>query len=728
MPLSHPDAHLSAPPVPPQRPHTLTRSDGTVVEDPWYWLRERDDPAVRTHLEAENAYTEALFAPLTPLVDTLFDGIKGRIIETDASVPVLDDGWLYYRRTVEGQQYGIQCRRPAPAGVTDAGDLPDSHRLPVDPHDPPADEVVLLDGNVEAEGHPYFSLGVFSISRDHRLAVVGVDTDGGEVLRLSVRDLATGETIEEVTDRATYGCAWFDDDATFLYLVPDEAWRPYQVWRHRIGSPAGSDELVLQEDDERFWVGLGRTRSEAFVVIHLGTKVVDEVHLIDAGEPERAPRCVVPRSLGVEASVEHRGEHLYLVTNRDGATDFKLCTVGLDDVDPAHWVDLVPHRPGVRLEDADVFRDHLVLSERTGGRTQVRLCDPDTGEGEVLTFDEDVYTAGLGTVTSFEARTLRLGYGSLTTPMQVIDLDTATGERRLLKQQEVRGGYDRDRFATSRTWARSHDGVEVPVSIVHRADVAHDGNAPCLVYAYGAYEASMDPLFSSARLELLERGMVFAIAHVRGGGEMGRGWYEQGRMQHKGNTFHDLVACVEHLIDTGVADPARVAVRGGSAGGMTVGGALNLRPELFAAAVAEVPFVDVITTMSDPTIPLTVTEYDEWGDPADPDVQRVMATYSPYDNVRSGPYPAMYVTAGLNDPRVQYWEPAKWVARLRGSTTSGRPIVLETELEAGHGGRSGRYDAWRDEAKVLAFVLAALDVAGAPALDVAGVPVLGEAG
>ena len=717
MPLHRPDL---APPVPARRPHRLSRSDGTTVDDPWYWLREREDAAVRAHLEAENAYTADLFAPLDVLVDGLFTSIKGRIVETDASVPVLDDGWLYYRRTVEGQQYAIHCRRPAPAGVSDPGDLSDSHRLPVDPHDPPADEVVLLDGNLEAEGHPYFSLGVFSVSRDHRLAVVGVDTDGGEVLRLSVRDLATGETIEEVTDRATYGCVWFDDSMTFLYLVPDEAWRPYQVWRHVVGSPPGSDELVLQEDDERFWIGLGRTRSEAYVEIGLGTKIVDEVHLIPAAEPTAAPRCVVPRGLGVEASVEHRGELLHIVTNRDGATDFKLCTVPVADPDPARWVDLVPHRRGVRLEGADLFRDHLVLSERTGGRTQVRLCDPDTGEGEVLAFDEDVYTAGLGSVAAFDARTLRLGYGSLTTPSQAIDLDTTTGERRLLKQQEVRGGYDRDRFTTFRTWARSHDGVEVPVSVVHRADVAHDGTAPCLVYAYGAYEASMDPVFSSSRLELLERGVVFAIAHVRGGGEMGRGWYEQGRLAHKPNTFRDLVACADHLVTTGVADPVRLAVRGGSAGGLTVGGALNLRPELFAAAVAEVPFVDVITTMSDPTIPLTVTEYDEWGDPADPDVQRVMATYSPYDNVRPAPYPALYVTAGLNDPRVQYWEPAKWVARLREATTSGRPIVLETELEAGHGGRSGRYDAMRDEAKVLAFVLAALDAEGGGDGDTAG--------
>ena len=707
MPLHLPEA---TPPAPPRRSHLLTRSDGTVVDDPYHWLRDREDPAVRAHLEAENAYAAALFAPLEGLVGRLYDGMKGRIMETDASVPVLDGGWLYYHRMVEGQQYAIHCRRPAPGGVSDPSGLPDEYRLPVDPHHPPDDEVILLDGNQAAEGHPYFSLGVFAISRDHRFAVVGVDTDGGEVLRLSVRDLATGATVEDVTERATYGCVWFDDHATFLYLVPDDAWRPFQVWRHRLGDPPGSDELVFEELDERFWVGIGRTRSQSYVEIAVGTKVVDEVHLLPTDEPTAAPRCVVPRSLGVEASVEHRGELLYIVTNRDGATDFKLCTVAVDDPDPDAWVDLIAHRPGVRLEGADVFRDHLVLSERTGGRTQVRRCDPDTGIGDVIDFDEDVYTAGLGAVPAFDARTLRLGYGSLTTPTQVIDLDTLTGERRLLKQQEVRGGYDRDRFTTFRTWARSHDGTDVPVSVVHRADVAHDGTAPCLIYAYGAYEASMDPVFSSVRLELLERGVVFAIAHVRGGGEMGRAWYEQGRMEWKKNTFRDLVACVEHLVATGTADPTRIAVRGGSAGGLTVGATLNLRPELFAAAVAEVPFVDVITTMSDPSIPLTVTEYDEWGDPADVQVQRVMATYSPYDNVRSAPYPAMYVTAGLNDPRVQYWEPAKWVARLREATTATRPIVLETELEAGHGGRSGRYEALRDEAKVLAFVLAALDV------------------
>jgi len=699
------------PPRAARRPHPVTRSDGSVVTDPYHWLRERDDPAVRAHLEAENAHTEAVLAPLAPLVEELFQGIRSRVEETDAPVPVLDGGWLYYSRTVEGLSYRISCRRPAPAGATDPADLPDEWRLPIDPHAPPADEVVLLDGNREAEGHPYFAVGTFTVSQDHRLAVVGLDLDGSEVLRLTVRDLTTGATVEEVTDRATYGAVWFDDHRTFLYLVPDDAWRPYQVWRHRLGSPPGSDELVLEEPDERFWLGLGRTQDDRFVVVHAGTKVVDELALIPADEPDASPRVVVPRELGIECDLEHRHGRLYLTTNLGGATDFRLMVAPVDEPDPARWAELVPHRPGVRLMGVDVFARHMVLAERTGGRIQLRLCDPDTGDGDLIAFDEEVYAAGVGAVPAFDPRTLRLGYGSLTTPARVIDLDLATGARRVLKEQPVRGGYDRTRFTSARTWATSPDGVAVPISLVHRADVPLDGTAPCLVYAYGAYETSMDPIFSVARLNLLERGVVFAVAHVRGGGEMGRTWWEQGRLAAKPNTFHDLVACVEHLVATRVADPGRIALRGGSAGGLTVGATLNLRPDLCAAAVAEVPFVDVINTMSDASIPLTVTEYDEWGDPGDPEVLAVMATYSPYDNVHPAAYPALYVTAGLNDPRVQYWEPAKWVARLREATTSGRPILLETELEAGHGGRSGRYDAWRDEAKVQAFVLAALGVA-----------------
>ena len=695
----------TTPPRAEQRPHTLTRADGSTVQDPWFWLRDRDDPATVAYLEAENDHTADHLAPLQPLQDRLFAEIKGRVQETDSSVPVLDGGWLYYRRTLEGAAYPIRCRRPAPFGVHDPRHLDDHLRAPVDPTAPPHDEVVLYDQNAAAQGHDFFQLGGFAISPDHRLAAIATDTSGAEVFEIRVRDLETGEDLDDVIPRAAYGIAWGNDARTFLYTVPDDAWRPYQVWRHRLGTPHDADELLYEEEDERFWLGVGRTRSDRFLAIAASSKVTSEWYLLDADDPTARPRLVAEREAGVEYDLDHRGDLLYLVTNADGAEDFKLCVAPVATPGRQHWIELISHRPGIRLEAADVFADQLILSERSQANTQLRICDPATGEGEVLAMDEEVYTAGLGANPGFESRTLRFAYTSLTTPVQELDLDLETGERHLLKQQPVRGGYDRDRFVSWREWATAPDGTQVPISLVRRADVALDGTAPALLYGYGSYEMSMDPAFSPVRLSLLERGVVFAIAHVRGGGEMGRRWYEDGKFLAKPNTFSDFVACADHLVDQRVTGRDRLAVRGGSAGGLLIGAALNLRPDLAAAAVAEVPFVDVVTTMSDASIPLTVIEYDEWGNPQDPTYLEVMASYSPYDNVAAADYPAMFVTAGLNDPRVQYWEPAKWVAKLRVTATGGGPILLRTELGAGHAGRSGRYDAWRDEARVLAFVL-----------------------
>jgi oligopeptidase B len=708
------------PPVAERRPHTLTRADGATVEDPWFWLRDRDDPATLAYLEAENEHTAALLDPLQGLQDRLFGEIKGRIEETDSSAPVLDAGWLYYRRTLEGASYPIHARRPAPEGITDARHLPDAVRRPVDPASPPGDEVILLDENREAAGRDFFRLGGFSISPDHRLAAEAVDLTGSEVFTIRVRDLETGELLEDEIPKAGYGLAWFADSATFLYTVTDDSWRPHQVWRHRLGTPHTADELVMQEDDERFWIGVGQTRSEAYVTIAIGSKVTSEWHLIPAAEPTATPQLVAAREYGVEYDLDHRGDLLYIVTNADGAEDFKLCVASVNATERKHWFELVAHRPGIRLEGADVFADQMILSERTEARTQLRICDPATGEGELLPMDEQVYAAGMAGNPGFETRTLRYIYTSLTTPTQVIDLDLENGERFLCKQQPVRGGYDRDRFVSWREWATAPDGTSVPISLVRRADVPLDGTAPCLLYGYGSYELSIDPGFSPARLSLLERGIVFAIAHVRGGGEMGRRWYEDGKFLNKPNTFSDFVACADHLVDAGITDRDRLAIRGGSAGGLLIGAALNLRPDLCAVAVAEVPFVDVVTTMSDPSIPLTVIEYDEWGNPDDVTYLEVMRSYSPYDNVREAEYPALYVSAGLNDPRVQYWEPAKWVAKLRATASGGGPILLRTELGAGHAGRSGRYDAWKDEARVLAF---ALDRIGAADAEVTGPPV-----
>jgi oligopeptidase B len=702
---------LPPPPRPERRDHVVERH-GETVHDPWFWLRERDDPAVITHLEAENEHTRGWFAPLEELQERLFEEIRSRIHETDASAPVLvvPDGdaphaWLYYRRTVAGEQYARHCRRPAPAGVVDPRDLPEELRRPVDPHDPPADEQILLDENVEAEGHEFFQLGGLAMSPDHTRMAYLTDTAGGEVFTLRIRDLASGRDLDDVVEGVGYGLVWYADNQHLLYTVTDDAWRPHEIHRHRLGTPASDDELVHHEPDERFWLGIGRTRSRRLLVIMAGSKVTSEARILDAHDPQAPPRLVAEREHGVEYDLEDRGDTLYLVTNADGSQDFKLVTAPLATPGREHWRDLVAHRPGVRLEAADVFEGHLVLSERTEARTQLRVADPETGEGEVLEMAEEVYASGLGPNPQAATRTLRFVYTSLTTPVQVVDLDLATGERTVVKQQPVGGGYDREDYVSWREWATAADGTRVPISLVRHVDTDAHAGAPCLLYGYGAYEISMDPAFSPVRLSLLDRGVVFAIAHVRGGGEMGRRWYEDGKFLAKPNTFADFVACADHLVETGVTSRDRLAIRGGSAGGLLIGGALNLRPDLCAAAVAEVPFVDVVNTMSDPTIPLTVIEYDEWGNPEDPTYYEVMRSYSPYDNVRDAPYPALFVTAGLNDPRVQYWEPAKWVARLRERMTGGGPVLLKTELGAGHGGRSGRYDAWRDEAQALAFVL-----------------------
>jgi oligopeptidase B len=709
----------AVPPFAERRPHTLERLGG-AIDDPYFWLRDREDPAVTAYLESENAYAASHLDPLEGLIDTIFTEIKSRVQEDDASAPAFRGGWGYYQRTLAGQQYPVHCRRPVPAELVDAdlGDLPLDLRRPVDPLAPPEDEQVLLDQNLEAEGHDQFTVGGFHVSPTGRYAAWLVDTSGAEVFEVRIRDLATGEDTGEVVPRAGYGLAWYEDESAFLYTVTDDAWRPHQVWRHRLGTDAAEDELVHEETDERFWLGVGKVRSREHLVIGAGSKITSEVWLLDAHDPAAAPVLVTARETGVEYDVDHdpARDRLVLTTNADGAEDFQVVTTGVPTLDAPgaaardRWETLVAHRPGVRVEGVACFAGHLVVAERTEARTQVRVCDPVTAQGDPLPVAEEVASVGIGGNRRYDTRTLRYGYGSMTTPAQLVDVrldghvpDPAT--KSIVKEQQVRGGYDREAYVSWRDWATAPDGTRVPLSLVRRRDTPLDGTAPCLLYGYGAYEISLDPGFSAARLSLLDRGAVFATAHVRGGGEMGRRWYEDGKFAAKPNSFSDFVACADHLVETGVTARDRLAVRGGSAGGLLIGAALNLRPDVAAVAVAEVPFVDVVSTMSDPTIPLTVIEYDEWGDPTQPEFAEVMAAYSPYDNVRPEPYPAMLVTAGLNDPRVQYWEPAKWVAKLRATTTGGGPFLLKTQMGAGHRGRSGRYDAWKDEAEVLAFVL-----------------------
>jgi oligopeptidase B len=494
--------------------------------------------------------------------------------------------------------------------------------------------------------------------------------------------------------------------------------RPFQVWRHLVGNDPAADVLVHQEDDERFFLSVGLTRSERYVVIHLESKMTSEVHWIDAARPDATPTVVLPRRQGVEYDIDHAvlpgtGDVWLVRTNSDGATDFSLAVLPVGSHDPADLQVVVPHRPGTKLDSVDTFAGHVVLGERTGGLEHLRILPiaPDGtggnpfGGGHVIEQPDPVYSLGGGANGEWETATYRFGYTSLVTPMSSVDYDVATGARTVVKVQPVRG-YRAEDYRSERIWATAPDGTRIPISLVAPKDQPLDGSAPCLLYGYGSYEITVDPTFSPARVNLLERGFTFAIAHVRGGGEMGRTWYEEGRLGHKPNTFTDFIACAEHLVATGWTSPERLVARGGSAGGLLMGAIVNLRPDLWRAVVAEVPFVDVVTTMSDTSLPLTVTEWEEWGNPIDdPDAYRTMKSYSPYDNVVPGAYPALYVTGGLNDPRVGYWEPAKWVAKLRTARTDDRITLLRTEMGAGHQGASGRYEIWRDEARVQAFVL-----------------------
>ncbi len=575
---------------------------------------------------------------------------------------------------------------------------------------------VVLDENLLADGHDYFALGGFEVTPDHAVLAYAVDFTGGERYTLRFRDLATGTDLSDIVDDVTYGLAWADDCRTCFYVRPDEAMRPFEVWRHTLGTSTAADVRVLVEDDERFYLGVDRTRSGRFVLIDISSKLTSEVWFVPTAAPETEPRVVAPREHGHEYAVEHHfdavaGDRFLVLTNQGGAArNFELVAAPAADPARANWTPLVPHRDEVKLDAVNAFAEHLVLSERADGLERLRIMHVATGATHEIEMPDPVYSTWVGASPEFATSTLRYGYTSLVAPVTDVDYDMDTRTATVVKTQPVLGGYDADRYVSARLWARAADGAEIPISLVHRRDTPLDGSAPALLYGYGSYEISTDPSFRASRLSLLDRGFVFAIAHVRGGGEMGRAWYEAGRLEHKMNTFTDFIACAEHLVAGHYTSPDRLAARGGSAGGLLMGAVANLRPDLFAAIVAEVPFVDVVTTMLDPSLPLTVTEWEEWGDPREPEAYARMKAYSPYDNVHAGDYPALLVTTGLNDPRVQYWEPAKWVAKLRTESTSGRPILLRTEMGAGHGGPSGRYDAWKDEAIVLSFVCDALGV------------------
>lgn len=714
---------MTQPPVAPQRPH-VRRIHGTETDDPWHWLRERDDPAVREYLEAENSFTEVATAHLAGLREQIFGEIKARTKETHQSLPTPKDDWEYRARTVEGLQYVIHVRRPR--GGTDD------------------DEIVLLDENELAEGHEYFAVGDLAVSPDHRLLAYTTDTDGDEKYSLTVVDIATGDVLDGPDMPApgcglaelSYGLVWANDNSTLFAVRTDEAQRPNRVIRHVVGADPAGDVEAYREDDERFWVGVGATSSERFVVIGSQSKITSEHRLVDADRPASEPLLVRERRAGIEYGVDHQGDRLLIVTN-DGALDFRLVEAPVPsagDAPPENaplgrsstWRELIGARDGIRIDGMDCFQDFVVVHERQDGLVRLQVhdtrstqpsgLDPNGADSSKLgpSFEiempEPVYEAGGGANAEFDTRRYRYGYTSMVTPPSIFELDLESGERELLDQLPVLGSVDLADYATERISATAPDGTAVPISLVWKPSAA-SWPAPCLLYGYGAYEIGMPASFSTARLSLLDRGVLFAIAHVRGGGELGRAWYEGGKLANKHHTFGDFAACAEHLASERWADPHRICARGGSAGGLLMGAMVNRHPGLFCGVVAEVPFVDVLNTMLDPAIPLTVTEYDEWGDPTDPAAFQTIRSYAPYENVEPADHPALLVTAGLTDPRVQYWEPAKWVAKLRATTTSSKPILLRTEMDAGHGGLSGRYDAWRDEAFILAFICDVLAVA-----------------
>ena len=688
-------------------PTTRTHHGDDVVDD-YEWLRDKEDAAVIAHLEAENAYTDARTAHLAPLRQRIFDEIKGRTLETDLSVPTRQGDWWYYGRTVEGKQYGIHCRAPLAS--------PDDWTPPeLRPGVEVAGEQVLLDGNEAADGHEFFSLGSFDVSTDGSRLLYGVDVEGDERYTLRVRDLQTGADLDDVVENTSAGACFSPDGRFIVYTTMDDAWRPDTVWLHEVGTDASADVRLFHEPDERYWVGAGFTRSERYLVIDVGSSITTEEYLVPASDLRGEPRSIWPRREGVEYSATHAvvdGEDVLYIVHNDGALDFELVRVAADDPTGPRTV-IAAHEPGRRLLDVSAFRDWAVVSYRREGLARLGILSYDSGEIRELDFDEELYATGAGGNPEWATPVVRLGYGSFITPGTVYDYVVATGEFLLRKRQPVLGGYSPDEYAQRREWVAADDGTRVPVSLVWKRSFGEPGAGeprPVHLYGYGSYEHSIEPGFSVARLSMLDRGVVFAIAHVRGGGELGRQWYEDGKLGRKRNTFTDFVAVARHLVASGVTSPSRLVAEGGSAGGLLMGAVANLAPELFAGILADVPFVDALTTILDPSLPLTVIEWDEWGDPLhDASVYAYMKSYTPYENVREGvAYPRILATTTLNDTRVYYVEPAKWVARLR---EVGADAMLKCEMVAGHGGVSGRYNAWHQRAFELAWLLDVLGLA-----------------
>ncbi len=707
-PSSTPPVESTPPPVAEKRPIERVHHGDTFVDN-YEWLREKDNPDTIAYLEAENAYTRQQTAQLADLREAVFNEIKTRTQETDLSVPTRTGDHWYYRRTIEGQQYPLVCRTAAAAG--------DWTPPTLEPGVEVAGEQVLVDCNELAEGHEFFSLGAFTVSLDGHLLAYSTDVVGNERYTIRVKDLRTGELLPDEIPNTLYAVTWSADGTQLFYSTVDDAWRADKIWRHALGTTSADDVLVHHETDARFSTSVGRTTSDRLLILSSVSKITSEMRILEANDPTGEFRVVVPRETGVEYQVDHAvigGADRLLVLHNKHAVNFTLGVgpMTLTSLDEATTV--IEPSDTVRLTDMDVSATTLSVNLREGGLAQVRVFTVDgdgIGAGTNIPFEEELFEAGASGFSDWQQPFVRLGYGSFVTPATVYDYDPANGDLHLRKQQPVLGGYDPNDYVQTREWVTARDGAQVPISIVRHKSVTPRSETPLLLYGYGSYEISYDPFMSISRLSMLDRGIVFVLAHIRGGGEMGRLWYEHGKLLEKKNTFTDYVDTAQHLVNTGWTTSERLVGLGGSAGGLLMGAVANEAPDLFGGIVAQVAFVDALTTILDPSLPLTVVEWDEWGDPLhDPEVYAYMKSYTPYENVQARPYPPIYALTSINDTRVFYVEPAKWIAQLRDTLPDSSRVIFKCEMSAGHGGASGRYDAWREIADYTAWIV---DTSGA---------------
>lgn len=659
---------------------------GDVRIDNYYWMNNRENPDVIDFLKKENEYNEKMTAHTKALQEKLFEEMKARIKEDDESVPYKLNGYWYLTRFEIGKDYPIYSRKKETLE---------------------APEELLFNVNEMAKGFDYYSLGGLNVSTDNKLVAFGVDTLSRRKYTLQVKNMETGEIYPDKIENTTGGSTWASDNKTLFYTKKDEkTLRSYRIYKHVLGTKTSEDQLIYEEKDETFNTYVYKSKSREYIIIGSSSTLTTEYRVLKADNPEGEFKIFQPRERGMEYSISHYGEHFYILTNKDGATNFKLMKTPVNATTSENWTDVIPHREDYLLEDIDIFKDYLVVSERHNGLNKIRIIKWETNEEFYIPFDNETYTAYTSINPSFNTHILRYAYNSLTTPTSVVDFDMKTGEKTILKEQEILGGeFDKNNYQSERIWATAKDGTKIPISMVYRKGMERTGNNPVLQYAYGSYGSTIDPYFSIVRLSLLDRGFIYAIAHIRGGEYLGRNWYEDGKLFNKMNTFTDFIDVSKHLIAEKYTSEKHLYAMGGSAGGLLMGAVANMAPHLYNGMIAAVPFVDVVTTMLDDSIPLTTGEYDEWGNPNEPDYYEYMKSYSPYDNVVAQDYPNLLITTGLHDSQVQYWEPAKWVAKLREFKTDNNKLLFHTNLEAGHGGASGRFEALKEVAEEYAFLL-----------------------